>query len=83
MENGLILKIVAAQYVDEYVLLLEFNTGDKRLCDFSPLSQKGICKKLQDMDYFRQFRLDPFSVDWNNEIGFAPEFLFEHSVPIA
>ena len=30
------------------------------------------------MAYFRNFRLDPFSVDWNNEIGFAPEFLYEN-----
>ena len=33
--------------------------------------------KLQDKDYFRAFTLDPFTVDWNNEIGFAPEYLFE------
>ena len=26
------------------------------------------------------FTLDPYTVDWNNEIGFAPEFLYEHSV---
>lgn len=76
-----ILKVIGAQYVRDFTLLLEFNNGMKRLCDFAPLSQKGICTKLQDIDYFKQFRLDPFSVDWNNEIGFAPEFLLEHSVP--
>ena len=25
------------------------------------------------------FRLDPFTVDWNDEIGFAPEYLYEKS----
>jgi len=25
-------------------------------------------------------KIDPFSVDWNNEIGFAPEFLYENGV---
>ena len=29
------------------------------------------------LDYFKSFKLDPFSVDWNNEIGFAPEYLYE------
>jgi hypothetical protein len=48
--------------------------------DFSPLMQKGICKKLQDLDYFKSFRLDPFTVDWNDEIGFAPEYLYEKSI---
>ena len=48
--------------------------------DFTPLMQKGICKKLQDLDYFKAFKLDPFTVDWNNEIGFAPEYLYEKSI---
>ena len=38
--------------------------------------------KLQDMAYFRNFQLDPFSVDCNNEIGFAPEFLYESGTPV-
>jgi hypothetical protein len=41
------------------------------------MAQKGICTKLQNLDYFKNFKLDPFSVDWNNEIGFAPEYLYE------
>ena len=36
--------------------------------------------KLQDEDYFKSIALDPFTVDWNNEIGFAPEYLYEHSI---
>ena len=72
-----LLKIVAAEYVADYTLRLTFNTGEVRLVDFTPLMQKGICRKLQDLDYFRSFRLDPFTVDWNNEIGFAPERLYE------
>ena len=29
---------------------------------------------------FKSFRLDPFTVDWNDEIGFAPERLYELGV---
>ncbi|MBQ9523340.1 MAG: DUF2442 domain-containing protein [Paludibacteraceae bacterium] len=72
-----ILKIVKADYVHDYVLRLDFNDGATKLVDFAPLSTRGICTKLQDMTYFRNFRLDPFSVDWSNEIGFAPEYLYE------
>ena len=53
------------------------------MVDFTPLMQKGICRKLQDMDYFRNFTLDPFTVDWNNEIGFAPESLYERGIAVA
>lgn len=76
MENP-ILTITAAEYVSGYTLCLTFSNGKVLLVDFTPLMQKGICRKLQDLDYFKSFRLDPFSVDWNNEIGFAPERLYE------
>ncbi|MCR4558595.1 MAG: DUF2442 domain-containing protein [Bacteroidales bacterium] len=79
MTNQL-LTITNAVYINGYTLLLTFNNGEKRLMDFSPLMQKGICKKLQDLDYFKSFRLDPFTVDWNDEIGFAPEYLYEKSI---
>lgn len=75
-----ILKIIKAQYVKDYILCLTFNNGEIRLVDFTPLMQKGICTKLQDMDYLRSFTLDPFTVGWNNEIGFAPRYLYERSI---
>lgn len=79
MNTPIILKIIDACYEHDYVLRLTFNNGEVRLCDFLPLAQKGICVKLQDKDYFLNFRLDPFTVDWNNEIGFAPEYLYDIS----
>lgn len=75
-----ILKIIGAEYVRDYILRLTFSNGEVRTMDFTSLMQKGICRKLQDMDYFRNFTLDPFTVDWNNEIGFAPQYLYERSV---
>ena len=77
MKNNEILAITAAEYIEDYKLRLTFNNGVVRIVDFVPLMQKGICKKLQDKDYFRAYTLDPFTVDWNNEIGFAPEYLYE------
>lgn len=72
------LKIINAQYVRDYILALTFNTGEVRGFDFSTVYDEGICTKLKDLTYFKQFTLDPFSVDWNNEIGFAPEFLYDN-----
>ena len=78
--NNPLLKVVAAEYVCDYTLRLTFSTGEVRLVDFTPLMQKGICRKLRDLDYFKSFRLDPFTVDWNDEIGFAPRYLYERGV---
>jgi hypothetical protein len=73
--------ITSAKYVSGYTLELTFNTGEVKTYDFSQLYHKGICQKLKDQEYFKSFRLDAFSVDWNDEIGFAPEFLYENSIP--
>ena len=73
--------ITSAKYVSGYILELTFNNGEVKLFDFTRLYDKGICTKLQDLEYFKNFKLDAFSVDWNNEIGFAPEYLYEQSIP--
>ena len=69
-----VLTIEQAEYSGGYTLVLLF--------DFAPLLDKGVCRKLRDMDYFKNFKIDGFSVDWNNEIGFAPEFLYENSAAL-
>ena len=74
--NNPILSVFSAEYVSGYTLRLTISTGEVLQVDFTPLMQKGICRKLQDLEYFKSFRLDPFTIDWNNEIGFAPERLY-------
>lgn len=77
MEDQLLIKVTKAEYVKDYILRLTFNDGSVKLCDFLPLAQEGIFQKLKDLSYFMNFTLDPWTVDWNNEIGFAPEYLYE------
>ena len=55
-----------------------FSNGSEKMFDFSGELGNGICGKLRDMDYFKRFTIDPFTIDWNNEIGFDPEYLYEH-----
>ncbi|MBP3739159.1 MAG: DUF2442 domain-containing protein [Muribaculaceae bacterium] len=80
--NNEVLTVIAAEYAHGHTLRLTFSNGEVRLVDFTPLMQKGICTKLQDLDYFKSFTLDPFTVDWNDEIGFAPRYLYEHGTAI-
>lgn len=79
MENTKILAIAEAEYVDAYKIRAKFNNGETKIIDFSFIINKGmgLCQKLADLNYFKNFTLDPFTIDWNNEIGFAPEYLYE------
>ena len=76
-----ILTIDRAEYIRDYILLLHFNNGESLYCDFLPLSNSGICTKLRDIEYFKNYTIDPFTIDWNNEIGFAPEYLYKIGTP--
>lgn len=76
-----ILTVQKAEYVQGYTLRILFSNGVEKLFDFSGELSKGICRKLQDLNYFKRFTIDPFTIDWNNEIGFAPEYLYENGIP--
>ena len=78
MDENVILTVEKAEYVSDYKLLIRFNNGDEKLFDFSPLLSKGICRKFVDLEYFKKFTIDAFTIDWNNEIGFAPEYLYKN-----
>ncbi len=79
--NNEFLHITAAEPISGFMLKLTFSNGEVRLFDFSMLYDQGIFTKLKDPAYFRNYSLDGWTVDWNNEIGFAPEFLFEKGIP--
>ena len=70
--------------IDLFTIVAEFSNGETRLLDFSELvtSGRGMLKMLADKEYFRHFTLDPFTIDWNNEIGFEPEYLYAMSKPL-
>ena len=63
-------------------LRLTFNKIEVRLVYFTPLMQNGICRKLLTLGYFKSFRFDPFIVDFNDEIGFAPRYLYERVMAV-
>ena len=52
-----VLTIEQAEYSGGYTLVLLFSNGEKREFDFASLLDKGVCRKLRDMDYFRNFKI--------------------------
>ena len=57
--NSLLLTVTKAEYDRDYTLRITFSNGEVRLVDFTPLMQKGICKKLQDMNTFTNAVFNP------------------------
>lgn len=79
-----LLTIVKARYIDGYKIEATFSNGVKKLLDFAPTVKKakGVVGKLKDINYFKNFTLDPFTIDWDNEIGFDPQDLYEQGTTV-
>jgi len=73
------LSISNAAYVDSFKISLVFNNEKEGVLDFQPFLFADHCpifQPLRDRNYFKRFVLQSGTLSWENELDFAPEFLF-------
>lgn len=70
-------RLVDARYLHDFVLWLRFSDGVEGELDLRAELDGPIFEPLKDIDFFRQFRIDPdlHTLVWSNGADFAPEFL--------
>ena len=68
---------------NNYMLLLTFADGTKKLYDCKPLLDKGIFKALSNPELFNNAHIAFNTVVWNDTIDIDPEELYYNSVSIA
>lgn len=68
--------ITKADYISEYTIEFTFNTGEKFPVDLEKYLDKGIFEELRDKDYFKNFKLNSWTIEWENGADFSPEFLY-------
>lgn len=51
-------------------------TGRKRSLIFKDLLWGEVFEPLKDVEKFKNFRLNPFTIEWENGADFAPENLY-------
>ncbi|MDM8567538.1 DUF2442 domain-containing protein [Candidatus Halobeggiatoa sp. HSG11] len=62
-----------AEYVSEYKIKLTFDNGVKKVAD---CSKGGIFEPLKDIEYFKQFFVDGWTISWPNGADIDPETLY-------
>lgn len=76
-----IIVVTKALYIDGYKLALTFNDGVKAEVDFSGWIEKyPFFDPLRNVEYFKKFSLDGWTVVWPNGADIAPETL--HAIAI-
>ena len=66
----------------DYMLLLTFEDGSKKIYDARPLLQKALFKKLNNISFFMQAKAQYGTVTWDDDTDIAPEHLYEASIPV-
>ena len=71
------LEITNANYLSEYKISLNFNTGDTKIVDLQNELTGSIFEPLKDVNYFKKFSIKYNTIEWNNGADFAPEYLYQ------
>lgn len=65
---------------DDFHLELQFNTGEIGIFDARPYLEKGIFKRLKDLNLFKQAYVAFDTVCWPGDLDIAPETLYDRSL---
>lgn len=70
--------ITKAKYLKDYKVLLTFNNGIKGEVDLKEkINKLSVFKSLKDKSIFKNFKLNSWTLEWENEIDIAPESLYK------
>jgi len=74
------IQVINAELKNDYKINVEFNNGTKGTIDFKKILEEDhreIIKELLNKELFKTVRVDLHTLCWNNEVDFAPDYLYE------
>ena len=77
-----LLDVVKVRAKPGFLLELEFENGELRLFDMSPLMHKKPFGRLKESNAFFAAHVDYGTVVWPGNIDIDPETLYDRSVPV-
>lgn len=69
--------ITEAVYKDEFRVFLKFNDGKSGIVDLIDKLEGHIFEPLKDKTFFKNFKLNTWTLEWPNGADLAPEFLYD------
>ena len=71
--------VKSVKALENYKLLLTFETGERKIYNMKPHLDGGIFEELKDKNLFRKVRVSFDTVAWENGADFDPEVLYQDS----
>jgi len=70
------IEAVSVRALPDFRLVVEFTTGEKKVCDFSRRLSRPAFRPLKNKVLFDQAHVEGGAVVWNDDIDIAPEALY-------
>jgi len=74
-------RVLDVKPMDNFLLFLTFNNGEKRIFDAKLLFEMQAFRRLKDKLFFNSVKVARGSVLWPNDIDYCPDTLYAESVP--
>ena len=71
------IEVIKAEYLSDYKLLLFFNEGTSLCVDLEQELNGKVFEPLKDKSYFKNFTIKFNTIEWENGVDFAPEYLYK------
>lgn len=71
----LLIKVEKADYLNDYRIELTFSDGLNGVVDLRDEIWGEVFEPLKDVNYFKKFTKDRWTIGWDCGADFAPEFL--------
>ena len=68
--------VTAARHIADHRLEVTFADGTQKTIAFSQWLKGPVFEPLKDVNYFKQFIVDGWTVSWPNGADIAPEALY-------
>lgn len=72
-----LLKVQNAKYIRDFVIHLQFNNGIEKDVNLENELWGEVFEPLKDVNLFKKFKLNKWTIEWENGADFAPEFLLK------
>ena len=71
------IRVIDAKYIEDYKIEFTFSDDKTRSIDLRDEIYGEIFEPLKDIESFKKFKLNHFTIEWENGADFAPEFFVQ------
>jgi len=73
----MLMKLTEAKYINGHKIEFTFSDGVKGVVDLYDSFKGPVFEPLKDVESFKKFHLNRWTIEWENGADLAPEFLYD------